>query len=59
MKKFEQDYKYLYKQKVEEVKVLEKALGLACEVVWIYEDYTSPRIKPRYYINQAKKEMEE
>ena len=65
MKKFEQDYKYLYKQKVEEVKVLERALELACKSVE-YANYCSFDDNPityldfkKEFIEQAKKEMEE
>lgn len=63
MKKFEQDYKYLYKQKVEELKVLEKALQLACDDTDNYWNEKSATEKKMslcdYFIDQAKKEVEE
>lgn len=62
MKKFEQDYKYLYKQKVEECERLKQENDFLrflnnyfCEVEYLREENADMK----NMINNAKKEMEE
>ena len=65
MNKYSQDYKILYKRKVEEVKVLERALELACKSVE-YANYCSFDNNPinyldfkKEFIEQAKEELKD
>ena len=70
MNKYAQDYKILYKRKVEELKVLEKALELACEDRCVrcyskitgncwYNPETYDCKSPKMFIQQAKEELED
>ena len=58
MNKYSQDYKYLYKRKVEEVKVLERALELACKSVE-YANYCKIDDNPITYLDFKKEFIEQ
>lgn len=43
---------------LEEVAIYKRALDLVCEDISLYEDITTPELKAKCYLAQAKKELE-
>ena len=46
------------KQNKKQIKILKKALSLACEDLSLYEDFTTAEFKAKCYIQQAKENLD-